>query len=566
MAKSSFKTQFLLSNPNGSYTTKVEKQNGSAGKVSVKRLILQSVSTEVQRVIEERFRAWLADHMEASKTEQAAAKGSIEAEVYASKEASKTAGRNAMKRQIKEVSLNGLEGDIEKKYQYAGTAFFRIVARTPYDEDYVMTRHRDLEDKPKYKLKISNGNIHRSAVLEKTYVQHKADNDVVRNDWYIELINVDGTSVTLGVGSFSGISFENVTGAGWKEVASVMKKANGGKEIKDMNIFNMNQRCRQLEFGLYQRKESKEFHKGAKRFHGVAGGYSVQAPRGFVRITQNELANAGRLSDEVPATGREITRGKRKGEIEEEPLGFSGSIPGNADADVVKIVAEYFRNYSGKLFNEKDILASLISGNMDRALTTRKSAEQLRDEAKEKLWPRIYKKFKDEIDREEAELCRKIHAKEEKQKERDRKRQEKLQEEAERQERREQRKRERQEREEARKEAKKKRDGLRGTVSIDGFKDTKCIIPDEPVKKPKAEKPATEKKKRSPRGWKFGTVFVKGKKYCCALKEDDGMFYEGRLKPYNGSLDTDLSGYRDYSDFMSYKQFLDAWDTFKLGG
>ena len=554
MAGSGLKAQFLMSNPNGAYTTKAEKLNGTGGKASVKRLIMQSVSGEVQRLIEEQYKEWLAEHAEAEKDEKDAAKKKISTEVYSSNNAAKTAGRVAMKKQVAPVSLDGLGGDVEKKYQYAGTAFFRIVSRTPYDEDYVVTRHVNLEDRKKYRLKIVGKGIQKSVVLENSYSQHRADNDVVRNDWYIELINADGSSVTLGVKDFGGVSFENVTGAGWKAVSDSMKKVNGGKEIVDMNIFNMNQRCRQLEFGLYRTQESREFHKGAKRYHGVAGGYSVQAPRGFVRITQMELANAGRLSDEVPSTGREILRGKRKGETEEEPLGFSAYLPENVDSRATEIVADYFRNYNGRLFNEKDVLEAMVSDRMNPKLRTRKTAEQLREEARLKLEPKIFREYREEMDKEIAEMRAQIDEKERKRLEKIRVRQEKA----------EKKKLERQEKQEKKKKDEgDRRRGLKSVVTIDGLKDTKCVIPDEKRKKTSMSK---DKKNKSSKGWIFGTVTIGGKKYCCARKGKDMDTAKIFLKPYSGKVDEDLSGYMDYHRYTNDSYFMQLWNSFRLGG
>ena len=517
MGKSTL-VQFLLSNPNGKFKYEVEKGK-TESKNSIKRLILQSISVETKRLIEERYHDLLVQRAEELSREEKSkihdrASLEVHKELRKTNAASKNAGREAMKKAVSPVFSDDVTSmDAEQKYMYAATIFFRLVARTPYDESYMMSRQAP--DRARKGFTYGTDPETGKRVIKSTtrYFQHEPDDDVVREDWNIEINNVDGSSIVMNMKDFGGVSFENVTGAGWKSVESVMKKANGGKEIKNINTFNMNPRCTQLEFGRYLTSNTEEVHKGSHRFHGVHNGYSVQAPRGFVRVTQMESSHVGRLSQESVSP-------KFYKDMKGLDIAFSAFVPDNSS----KLVEEFVKENKDEMFNEKDILKALLAKN--RKLPVRMTAE----EYQKKMDAKVAQKIKREDDKWFAKLKQQMSSemlsflKEEEDMEYE--------------------ERENDEAERLYKESKKqkKRDGLKSSVEIPGLRDEKQVIEDAIAKIDRKTKKQVKQKKEP---YRFGVITVKGKAYACAVK---GTLEKGNvlLKDNGGHRDEDFTGYRPY--------------------
>ena len=143
--------------------------------------------------------------------------------------------------------------------------FQRVVSRTPLDEDY------EVEGK--------NGAI----------IEHKADNDSVRDAWTASYNNRKITAKELRE---KGITFNTFNDEGEiRKIYNIFKKAfvqNKNKNILAIHIENNHERFPMLEYGEYS-KDSKEIKEGEFYEHGIEGGYSVQAPHGMLRITEAEF-------------------------------------------------------------------------------------------------------------------------------------------------------------------------------------------------------------------------------------------------------------------------------------
>lgn len=141
--------------------------------------------------------------------------------------------------------------------------FQRVVCRTPVDEDYYFM-DKDGE------LKI-----------------HNKDDDAVRDAWYVSYNNRKITAKQLRE---SGITFDKFNDEGEiRAIYEIFRSlfAMGNKRILSIHVNNEHERFPMLEYGEY--KNDGEIKKGDKYYHGVEGGYSVQAPAGMLRITQAEF-------------------------------------------------------------------------------------------------------------------------------------------------------------------------------------------------------------------------------------------------------------------------------------
>ncbi len=152
----------------------------------------------------------------------------------------------------------------ERTLFLAAVFFQRVVSRTPIDEDYYfMNAKGDLE------------------------IHHK-DDDVIRDFWTASYNNRKVTAKQLRE---AGLTFDNFNDEGEiRKIYEIFRKAfiiYENKNIKTIHIDNTHERFPLLEYGEYAADSEKK--RGEKYFHGVEGGYSVQAPRGMLRITQAEF-------------------------------------------------------------------------------------------------------------------------------------------------------------------------------------------------------------------------------------------------------------------------------------
>jgi hypothetical protein len=145
----------------------------------------------------------------------------------------------------------------------AAVFFQRVVCRTPVDEDYYY------QDK--------NGDLK----------IHNKDDDAVRDAW---LASYNNRKITAKQMREAGITFDKFNDEGEiRAIYEMFREAfiMGNKNILTVHIDNEHERFPMLEYGEY--KNDGTLKKGEKYYHGVEGGYSVQAPAGMLRITQAEF-------------------------------------------------------------------------------------------------------------------------------------------------------------------------------------------------------------------------------------------------------------------------------------
>ena len=151
----------------------------------------------------------------------------------------------------------------------AAIFFQRVVTRTPKDETFYDP---------------------------KTKVYHKADSDFVWKSWKMLYWGKSVSAEEMGAGLFENESDFNNKAKIQKIEKIIKDRLFGGekklnkriKRIRNIRFENTHPRFAMLEYGTYE-KSSGEISKGPKHSHGVANGYSVQAPAGMYRITQAEM-------------------------------------------------------------------------------------------------------------------------------------------------------------------------------------------------------------------------------------------------------------------------------------
>lgn len=168
----------------------------------------------------------------------------------------------------------------EQKIYIAAMFFQWAVSRTPVDEVY----DRDGE-------------------------LHEPDEDSVRDDWYISYGRMKLRSKDFP-GCFDQFNDKNAIDIIAKRLQQGIKTS---RNIRSFRVYNTNPRFSQLEYGEYKYTSSK-IYKGPEKEHGVAGGFSIQAPRGMLRITEIELdwiTNFSRQKRGLLARGEEIRSQKQ---------------------------------------------------------------------------------------------------------------------------------------------------------------------------------------------------------------------------------------------------------------
>lgn len=168
----------------------------------------------------------------------------------------------------------------EQKIYIAAMFFQWAVSRTPVDEVY----DRD-------------GGL------------HKPDEDSVRDDWYISYGRMKLRSKDFP-GCFDQFNDKNAIDIIAKRLQQGIKTSGN---IRSFRVYNTNPRFSQLEYGEYECTSSK-IYKGPEKEHGLAGGFSIQAPRGMLRITEIELdwiTNFSRQKRGLLARGEEIRSQKQ---------------------------------------------------------------------------------------------------------------------------------------------------------------------------------------------------------------------------------------------------------------
>ena len=193
----------------------------------------------------------------------------------------------------------------------AATFFQMLVSNTPLDEDYDYVYEYEVPKRKRVKYfdteiytDYKTGKTTKSRIVRpieeledkylnsaetrtvKKHIHHKADKEAVRDSWVLHFMGVDFYSSDSAIKNcFEKKSdFESIN----KLAAYIYSKV---KDIKNTNTAftyeNTNPRWEMLEYGYYKNEESKiriGTPYGYK--HGVKGHHSIQAPYGFVRLTE----------------------------------------------------------------------------------------------------------------------------------------------------------------------------------------------------------------------------------------------------------------------------------------
>lgn len=144
----------------------------------------------------------------------------------------------------------------EKKLYVAAMFFQWVVSRTPLDEEY-----------------------------ERVYGgTHKPDNDSVRDAWFIAYGNKNFKSTDFE-GCFDTFNDKSAI----KKIADALREGiKTQKNIKSIRVYNTHERFSQLEYGEYE-YQSRGISQGPTREHGLVDGFSIQAPKGMLRLTEAEI-------------------------------------------------------------------------------------------------------------------------------------------------------------------------------------------------------------------------------------------------------------------------------------
>lgn len=182
--------------------------------------------------------------------------------------------------------------------------FQRIVARTPVDESYIK----------EYIVKNDFKNA-KHKIGEKVKVEHKADNDVLRDDWKCHIV-LDGYQITINKTDYDDKIFAVVNDKSSIQVIlnSVIEKASRIPNIHisskgidipfGVNFENRNSHFAKLEYGYRNVKNPTGISEGQNRAHGLVNGFSVQAPSGFFRISMIEFSRILSLRSKVSVSTR----------------------------------------------------------------------------------------------------------------------------------------------------------------------------------------------------------------------------------------------------------------------
>ena len=220
------------------------------------------------------------------------------------------------------------------KYFLVSLVFFRLVARTPVDEDY-WTYEKDntkrpweLEDIYYYATDPETGKrVLRKKSESRLYEHeagvrrrfHKADDRKIRNEWYIKLGSFSSPFCSTDFNIDYDTAFkEGVPNTPTSEISKIMNEMgalDSFPDFEDYDIWNTSPYFTTLEFGKYEDKRSikdkKTIGKGKERYHGTTDGYSVQAPLGLLGRTLAEFSELERMAQEDDAFKTNFGYGKK---------------------------------------------------------------------------------------------------------------------------------------------------------------------------------------------------------------------------------------------------------------
>lgn len=237
-----------------------------------------------------------------------------------------------------EIPFKLSRGDGWETQYIIAKLFSRIISRTPYDEDYTYSTH----------LKAWKYNKIRT---------HYKDDDVVREEWYLKVVNSKGNSVTLCSKDLLKIAdFESIKNEDTAIIVAIeINKTLGFYPIRSVQIWNTNPRVDMLEFGRYEKKTNLNpdyINFGENRPHGTYNGYSVQAPRGFIALSISEFdyTKYEEAVEKAPAVYPDVFK-------------MNLASPDNDKIIRAGIIKQLQQN--GKIFDEKDIIGYLTGKAKD---------------------------------------------------------------------------------------------------------------------------------------------------------------------------------------------------------
>ena len=191
----------------------------------------------------------------------------------------------------KDMQFKHITPTLAQAYLLVAKLYFKIVCLTPYDEPYKYTAYVDrtytkADKHDNRKLKSM------SAVLR----THVPDDEVLRDLWCINLVAPGvPASVYLSTKDFN-VDWENENGSGYKTIAKKLRSFYKDAEFTTFHIWNS-----------YQPHDG--FNKIMALEHGLIGGYSVQAPQGFVRLAWQEVEDAEQFASEATQMAKEAAKG-----------------------------------------------------------------------------------------------------------------------------------------------------------------------------------------------------------------------------------------------------------------
>ena len=196
------------------------------------------------------------------------------------------------------IAFENMLGTVPQKYLIIAKLFFLIVSTTPVDEEYKYTayvnRKYEWSGKPG---KLGSRELKSMRAVVRTHVP---DEEVLRDLWCISVNTEEGNSSTFLSTKDFDVNWENENSPDYKKIAKKLREVYNNKDFSTFHIWNTYQshdgfnKIQALEYGRYHYNDTKERHKGKplEREHGLVGGYSIQAPSGFIRLAWQEVENA----------------------------------------------------------------------------------------------------------------------------------------------------------------------------------------------------------------------------------------------------------------------------------
>ena len=214
-------------------------------------------------------------------------------------------------KESKEIKFDYITPTVAQAYLVVAKLYFLIVCTTPFDEPYNYTAYvdrkytkADKHDRRKFKSV--------SAVIRK----HVPDDEALRDTWCINLATEGAKSSDFLSTEDFNVNWENERGPGYKTIAKKLMDFYKKEPFTTFHIWNSYQskdgfnKFMALEYGQYTAKNTPERHVGDKvhREHGLVGGYSIQAPQGFVRLAWQEVEDANQFAAEATEIAKQTAK------------------------------------------------------------------------------------------------------------------------------------------------------------------------------------------------------------------------------------------------------------------